>query len=124
MNLTREQILNMQPGRELNRLIDEEIFKRKFTEFPYGPAYYVENHGWHFGSDPYSESMDAAMEVEAIFDQDSEQRAEYAIQLHNVLGLKLHEPTTLNDVYLIAHATPGQRCKAALLAIGGEQNNE
>jgi hypothetical protein len=72
----------------------------------------------------YSEDISASWQAEeAIFGQDSELQEEYAIQLHNVLGLWLHEPTTLKNIYQFAHASPLERCKAALLAISKGRNS-
>ncbi|MEK5415122.1 BC1872 family protein [Paenibacillus sp. FSL L8-0708] len=104
MTLTREEILAMEPGQELSELVAVHVMDYEVGVVSLG----------HW--EP-SENISAAWEVESIFDQDTPLREDYAIELHNVMGLMLHEPTTLNNVYQFAHATPEQRCKAALLAV-------
>lgn len=115
MTLTREEILALEPGTELDKLVDEVIFKREFTELPMGWCYH-NGRGWVHAA-PYSFDITAAWKMESIFDQDSEIRGDYSIELHNVLGLMLHKRTTLDNIYQFVHATPEQRCKAALLAV-------
>ncbi|MEK5415231.1 hypothetical protein BSK49_19365 [Paenibacillus odorifer] len=130
MTLTREEIQGMKPGREMDALIAEKVLG--WTDIRrVNPAvihsFSADGNHANFGFSPvlykhvpfplYSTDISAAWEVESIFDQDTPLREDYAIELHNVMGLMLHEPTTLNNVYQFAHATPEQRCKAALLAV-------
>jgi hypothetical protein len=128
--MTREEILakwdSMTP-RERDALVAEKVMEwKERVDFDYVDgliARYVPGTMDVVNFQP-STDISAAWEVEAIFDQDSEICEEYAIQLHNVLGLWLHEPTTLNNVFQFAHATAEQRCKAALLAVMKGQTND
>ncbi|MNB92483.1 hypothetical protein D3C75_395870 [compost metagenome] len=112
--LTRKQIKDMKPGSKLDMLVATKL--RGQVEDRHRPGNIL--NGTH--STPpkeYSKDMNAAWEVEALFDQATDLREAYAIELHNVMGLMLHEPTTLSNVFQFAHATPEQRCKAMLLAV-------
>lgn len=61
MTLTREEILAKEPGPELDKLMDEIILQREFTEFPMGWCYH-NGRGWVHAS-PYSSDISAAWEV-------------------------------------------------------------
>lgn len=113
--LTREQVLALKPGNNLDLVVAIEVMGHEAGEFrddwiKLGPK---------FEGCPkrYSSDMSTAWRMESSFKQDVKLREAYAIELHNVMGLMLHEPTTLENVYQIAHATPEQRCKAAILAV-------
>ncbi|WP_340398095.1 hypothetical protein NST50_15415 [Paenibacillus sp. FSL E2-0202] len=137
MTLTREEILAMDPI-ELGPVVAEHVFKAKVIgkeNFPelslligwFGYEAWKPMKGtWHnaewrnseekawLDCPRFGEDIAAAYEMEKALDENI--REEYAIQLHNVMGFMLHEPTTLMNIYHFAHATPEQRCKAALLA--------
>lgn len=119
MTLTREEILRRNPGPELDALVAKHVMGWTTGE-SWGGIYWVDldkcNRYEKTVFKP-SRYINIAWEVESIFDQDTPLREDYAIELHNVMGLMLHEPTTLNNIYQFAHATPEQRCKAALLAV-------
>lgn len=121
MTLTREEIQGMKPGKELNELVMQHIFvmKKKPEGASFTWVHEVDGDivDWQPAYFSPSTNISAAWEVESTFDQDTSLREDYAIELHNVMGLMLHEPTTLNNIYQFAHATPEQRCKAALLAV-------
>lgn len=64
----------------------------------------------------YGEDISATWKMQSVLDQDPKIREQYAIELQNVLELNVIETTpTLDNIYQIVHATPAQRCKAALL---------
>lgn len=112
--LTRKQIKDMKPGRKLDMLVATKI--RGQVEDRHRPGNVLTG---TYSSPPkeYSKNISAAWEIESLFDQEVPLQEAYAIELHNVMGLMLHEPTTLSNVFQFAHATPEQRCKAALLAV-------
>lgn len=112
--LTRKQIKDMKPGGKLDLLVDTKV--RGKAEDRHRPGNVLDG---TYSTRPkeYSKDMTAAWEMESLFDQDVKLREAYAIELYIVMGLMPHEPTTLENVYQIAHATPEQRCKAALLAV-------
>ncbi|MEK5183181.1 hypothetical protein [Paenibacillus sp. FSL P4-0288] len=146
--MTRGEIMAMEPGRILDRMVQKHIFKwipwmEKRVDYlvvtyqkPGEKEPYMRSQNWRtekdrysiiefseidpmkhavYGDKDFSTEIALAWEVEAIFEQDTKLRGDYAIELNNVLGLKLYELTTLDNIYKLAHATPEQRCKAALL---------
>lgn len=138
MTLTREGIKALEPA-ELGPVVAEHIFQAKVIgkeNFPelrmligwFGAEAWKPMKGtWHnaewrnseerawMDCPRFGEDIAAAYEMEKVLNEDL--RDEYAIQLHNVMGIMLHESTTLMNIYQFAHATPEQRCKAALLAV-------
>lgn len=97
--LTREEILAMSAGRELDDLIE---FKVMGTSRP--------AKGFVINPKHYSESISAAWEMESTIPE--EKRRLYAMMLTNIAGTGFD----------LAHASPLDRCKAALLTtIQGEE---
>jgi hypothetical protein len=119
--LTEQQIRDMEPGRELDKVVEENVFGVALSDYTWGfrgnSLYknYEKGLRWH-DIQPYSTDISAAMKVEALFDHDEETRSKYMIQLYILVGLQPHIPPTLEDLYLIAHASALNRCKAALIA--------
>lgn len=120
--LTEQQIRDMEPGRELNRLVRMNIFGDIDENWSWIDTWghnWIKNTGGHgswFELPFYSTDISAAMEVEATFNQDEQTRSAYMIQLYILVGLQPHIPPTLEDLYIIAHASAADRCKAALIA--------
>lgn len=103
--MKREEILALS-GMELNKAVAVNIFGYRPDEY---------RDGWV--RKRYSEDMSAAWEVEEAFKDDMSKQGRYVSSLKDVLG----ENSLMFD---FIHATPAQRCKAALLAVleEGETN--
>lgn len=122
--MTREQILAMEPGRELDALIADKVMGWKEcgieglrTRTAWGKPSHFDCNDPRVRIPGFSTDISAAWEVEVQFNQDSEVKSDYMIGLYMIVGLQPHLKPSLDDLFLIAHATPEQRCKAALLAV-------
>lgn len=104
--MTREEILAMEPGRGLDALV------AKYVRFPRHTHPIEEIKEW---CSKYSTDISAAWEVEEQIHK-KRLNVEYCSALKQVVAAK-GEYVGLFD-YI--HATPEQRCKAALLAVLGE----
>ncbi|WP_156088563.1 BC1872 family protein [Mycobacterium tuberculosis] len=125
--MKRGDILVMESGRKLDALVAEEVMG--FTVYqaveannyyrlldsdghavdPFGGERETEEEAWN-DCYYYSTDMSAAWEVEEIFKGEVGFRASYVARLKEVLG-----PNAW--MFDFVHATPEQRCKAALLAV-------
>lgn len=140
MLLTREQVLAMEPL-ELRIEVAQHIFQAKVIRkeecpdsrlligyFGYKAWQPLSGKRWQDASwrnsdekawldcPRYGEDISATWTMQSVLDQDPKIREQYAIELQNVLELNAIEAIpTLDNIYQIAHATPAQRCKAALL---------
>ncbi|MBB6694396.1 hypothetical protein H7B90_23650 [Cohnella xylanilytica] len=99
MKLTRESIISMEPGRELDALVAANVF------------------GWHYGTyhpelRHYSTDISAAWEVEEKMDTD-ELFWRYTNHVKKIL---LQQREDGVNEYHLMHAPADVRCKAALLA--------
>lgn len=112
--LTREQVMKAS-GAVLDVMVAVHILKEPVVPL-HGEMMIMKDKSYHFIPN-YSGNIFEAWKAVSVMEHDEAMQEDYAIELHNVLGLMLHEPTTLENVYQIAHATPEQRCKAALLAV-------
>lgn len=133
--MTREEILAMKPGLELDALVAEHIFgwrRIKGPEFDYdGPCESndvlvpsnvtdEEAFKWmpareiipltYFVNRRWSKEMSIAQEVEDTFADYFDRQGRYVSCLKEAIG----ENASMFD---FVHATPEQRCKAALLAV-------
>jgi hypothetical protein len=129
MGIPRDEILAMEPGRELDALVAEKVME--WTNFsPIDPNcdYSVGVKGRkNFAIDPrdgkqkpiplYSSDIAAAFEVETkAIEKDP---AMYVHALASaVFGYnQVQNISDIKKLCLLIHATPEQRCKAALLAV-------
>ena len=136
MTLTREQILAMEPRRELDALIAEKVmgFKceidkgRQVVQWSAMGAY-GEWHTppmawkkWSYNVPPYSTDISAAFEAEEIaIEKDP---AMYVHALASVVFgcSQVQDISDIRKMCMLIHATPEQRCKAAMLVVmGGEE---
>ena len=106
--MTRDEILAMEPGRELDALVAEKVMGLTTGPDSYFDCAYEADDALHFSTD-----IAAAWEVESTMNESKLRRVLYTNRLRDVI---LHEKGTCSDFDLI-HATPAQRCKAALLAV-------
>jgi len=103
---------------ELNMQIAQEVTRLKGAGIPAGntiPGYLGED-GWWRGLPDYSGSLDAAWQMEDEIERRGGRPLQdaYVVALRNILW-----PSILVIPYLwdIIHATPEQRCRAALEAV-------
>ncbi|ASA25403.1 hypothetical protein [Paenibacillus donghaensis] len=153
MTLTREEILAMEPGRQLNRLVQEHILKwipwqegrGDYTAIVYqNPGErepYMRTQRWETAKERYSiiAYSDIDEMVHAVYGDkgwSTDISAAWEVE-ERILALYLNEQPGLIDDYIdslmdvirkehgfspafrLAHATPEQRCKAALMAVLG-----
>ncbi|OZQ66084.1 hypothetical protein CA600_12555 [Paenibacillus sp. VTT E-133280] len=143
MTLTREEILAMEPGTEFNTIVAKELFKATIINKPsslsdkifyllvdgdhFNPIEKGKNLGnawWRLSEEQaweacprYSTDISAAWEVESeLIQKNSGVQTRYVWSLKWVTGWEDKQPHFREDLKLI-HATPEQRCKAALLAV-------
>lgn len=119
--LTKEQILAMKPGREMNRLIAETVLRTGNTSSPvdFSEKDWFDYHHDIIGVFHYSSNISDVWQVEEQIKKVS-LTVEYTGALKQVV-LSSGEYVGMFD---FIHATPEQRCKAALLAVIGGSSNE
>lgn len=136
--MTREEILAMKPGRELDKLVAEKVFNWRKVPGPktdydgpcesfdvlvpptiadpfplYPPKGVIKP--WYF-CEYWSTDITAAWKVE----QEIKNRkiiSKYVIALMEVVGVENRCPFSDIEMFSIIHASPADRCKAALLAV-------
>jgi len=136
--VTRDEVLAMKPGRELDSLVAEKVMGWEY--FPaqvtgtlvrlgyfFDPVSGEAHHHWSPSTD-----ISAAWEVEAAAMEID--RLEYVAALMQVVWndmnyIELADPdnmTAWQAIPDLLRATPEQRCKAAILAVmdGEEQNHD
>lgn len=107
--LTREKILAMEPGRELDLLVENLIMNRFKSHMRHGE--------WVYPA-PRSRNIAAAWEVEdKVYSISAEMSLIYTRCLIDVM--KLGQGRHLSTLAKLIRATAEQRCKAALLAVMG-----
>jgi hypothetical protein len=133
--LTREQVLAMEPGNKLNAWVAWKVMGYSPTDTSFNPhkgELYIRKLARNAGSrnfpngvaivefaymemlPEFSENITAAWEVQEQVNQLSKEqipllKARYVAELSVIVGS--------NELFEIVHATPEQRCKAALLAV-------
>jgi len=133
--MTRDEVLAMKTGRELDELVIRHIMNIPivesvdlFSQYPFPAAWWVEDEGWYIADErdedgliymPFnpSEDMAAAFEAEEIaIEKDP---AMYVHALASVVfGYnQVQDISDIKKLCLLIHATPEQRCKAAVLAV-------
>ncbi|KKO51126.1 BC1872 family protein [Paenibacillus sp. DMB20] len=115
--MKREEILSLEPGRELDALVEQHVFKKQvvwlqdeYTDpFPVVP---VSKDEIGYIVDYSSSEISAAWDVE-------EQIKTLRLHVEYIQALRKVVMSTGEYVGLFdyIHATPEQRCKAALLAV-------
>jgi len=112
MKMSKEEILKMPAGREMDALVAEHIFKTPFQKPGHGPCCTCQTCGWSFDDCQcgYSESRDMAWEILEKF-------AYYELKK---LFLRYNVYIENNDNIRSGHSqentAPLAICKAALLA--------
>lgn len=121
MTLTREEIQGMKPGKKLNDLVMQHIFKMK--KEPVGESftwvYEVDEKIMDWRPHYFSPSADicAAWDMEEHI-SGIEKEGYYVKALCDVVGTPRDGTRMLAmDDWRMLHAKPEQRCKAALLAV-------
>jgi hypothetical protein len=113
--MTREEILAMDPGREMDALVGEKVFglqiywvRDEITDYyPVDERDVVIDH--------FSTDISAAMGVEAkIMQMEWHIQHKYLLTLHRITGV--YGEMNLKDIFSMMQASPADRCKAALLA--------
>lgn len=127
--MTREEILAMEPGRNLNALVATNLMGWELTDVhetvydiegrPEGGSLWRDDEGDAAWLPDYSNSLTAAWEVEELMSDDM---GKYVKALCDVVGTP-RDGTRLfaSDDWRLIHASPSDRCKAALLAVLGEE---
>lgn len=128
--MTRDEIMKMQPGRELDELVIRHIMNIPivesvdlFSQEPFPAAWWVEDEGWYVAYErdedgliymPLNPSEDiaAAWEVEEEINKRN-LRVVYCQALKTVM----HSKDEYVGMFDFVHASPADRCKAALLAV-------
>ncbi len=125
--MTEQEILAMQPGRELDAVVAEKVFGRLVTwnrAFQYLTDEEKKSDMRSFVTVPeYSTNISVAWEVEERI-QLLGLSDEYGFQLYLVTeaGEMVDGIHNINT-FKMAHSSPEQRCKAALIAIQGSECN-
>ena len=120
--MNRDEVLAMKPGQELNALVAEKVMGYVFSKMWDG---YVKENGRNvaFSIPRYSTDIAAAFEAEEIaIEKDP---AMYVHALASVVfGYnQVQDISDIKKLCLLIHATPEQRCKAALLAVMDNETN-
>ena len=128
--MTRDEVLAMKPGRELDALVIRHILNIPivksvdlFSQEPFPAAWWVEDEGWYVAYErdedgliymPFNPSEDiaAAWEVEEEINKRN-LRVVYCQALKTVM----HSKDEYVGMFDFVHASPADRCKAALLAV-------
>ena len=112
--MTRDEIMKMEPGRELDAIVDNLVLNR------YGTTRKHEE--WVYPA-PRSTDIAAAFEAEEIaIEKDP---AMYVHALASVVFgcSQVQDISDIRKMCMLIHATPEQRCKAALLAVMDNETN-
>ena len=120
--MTRDEMMAMEPGRELDALVMQYIFKAEKKDIG-DECYWVsevngEEECWPRWFSP-STDIAAAFEAEEIaIEKDP------AMYIHALASVvfdynQVQDISAIKKLCLFIHATPEQRCKAALLAVNG-----
>jgi len=113
--LTRDEILVMKPGRELDALVAEKTMGQRFRS---------EWHKLHNDTIAcYSTDIAAAFEVETKAIENDPSMYVHALA-SVVFGYnQVQDISDIRKMCMLIHATPEQRCKAALLAVMDNETN-
>lgn len=115
--MTREEVLAMESGRDLDKLIAEKIFGREFESFPMGDCFYDGN-GWVM-ADRYSTDISAVWEVVEKFPLSMIERVEVFVG-NITVNVTLYPSTESEKSYTASSNSFGlSTCRAALLAVLG-----
>jgi len=120
--MTRDEILSLKPGRELDTKIEIEVFGLKPSKTT--PGWVVEGVRAR-PPRPFSTDIAAAFEAETkVIEKDPSM---YVHALASVVFgySQVQDISDIRKMCMLIHATPEQRCKAALLAVmDGEDEHE
>lgn len=117
--LTREQILSMEVGRELDiRVIEDVLGAVKELNGAREVVWRGKYRYYFLDSFKPSTDISAAFEIEIeIMTMEGHIQIGYVSRLHEIVGVGFGKPLTVVEELKLIHATPEQRCKAALLAV-------
>ncbi|SLJ98298.1 MULTISPECIES: BC1872 family protein [unclassified Paenibacillus] len=108
--LTREQVLAMEPGTDLNILVAVHVLHQPVHPLIGSPMIRLGKN--YYFIPEYSGQIEDAWDVEEAL-KDVRVRTRYTNRLLRIILAEKGEC----DQYDLMHATPEQRCKAALLAV-------
>jgi hypothetical protein len=117
IGVTRDEILAMEPGEELNLLVGEKVFGLKFTSFPRGKCYYVDGMGWHTVNDYSTRISDAWEVVERMHRWGGCNLGCYGSRHGKVKWVVVDTIAPNGHHKVTAHTAPEAICKAALLVV-------
>ncbi|WEK53273.1 MAG: hypothetical protein P0Y55_11810 [Candidatus Cohnella colombiensis] len=121
MTYTREQILAMEPGTKMDKLVAENVMRWHIYIGEYnGKEYWNDDNDFSpYAVNDFKPSYDisAAWGVEEeILQKPTEVQVRYLLEIKLLIGgRELGKAFNLR----VMHASPEQRCKAALLAVMG-----
>ena len=136
--MTRDEVLTMKPGRELDALVAEKVMGWRKKTFPGGGGGFtawVDENGkvmklisnstmseTCYRCDYFRPSTDIVDAFEAEEIAIEKYPAMYVHALASVIFVynRVQDISDIKKLCLFIHATPEQRCKAALLAVMGE----
>lgn len=117
--MTRDEILSMKPGRELDELVGEFM---GYEYVPYqlngryvGKDYFINKDGEPLYDWSPSTDIAAAWEVEEEIARQNKH-----VAYCQALKIVLYSKDEYVGMFDCVHASPADRCKAALLAVTGE----
>jgi len=135
--MTRDEILVMKPGRELDELVIRHIMNIPivesvdlFSREPFPAAWWVEDEGWYIADErdedgliyrPFNPSENAAAALE-VAEQLQKQGYVVCIELlpYEKTSVGVYEADPANQIAYAKAQTPAEAiCKAALLAVMG-----
>ena len=100
--MTRDEVLSMKPGRELDALVARKLFHIHNPDPRWKPSEEI-SEAWG--------DVEEEIRIRGL-------QMEYLYELMRVTGVSDFQ---LHSVFELVHASPADRCKAALLALeGGE----
>ena len=136
--MTRDEVLAMKPGRELDALVIRHIMNIPivksvdlFSQEPFPAAWWVEDEGWYIACErdedgliymPFnpSEDISAAWEVvEKMLERGGCEIGCYGSK-NGAKWFEVNVITMNGEVTVTAHTAPEAICKAALLVVMGE----
>ncbi|MEC0211861.1 hypothetical protein P4H70_23240 [Paenibacillus ehimensis] len=129
--MNEQQIRDMKPGRELDAAVAEFVMKLPEVRW-WESIHFKPNKMLVYGRNAvnsgimvpqYSTDISAAaMEVEAkVLSMDDETKVRYMQALWDVLNITVGEEDHWVNILKMVHASAADRCRAALLAIGGAE---
>ena len=119
--MTREEIMNMKPGRELDALVAEKVmgWKTNWLKTDWWEEINPNTHRHKGLVKDFKPSTDIAAAFEAETKVIEKDPSMYVHALASVVFgySQVQDISDIRKMCMLIHATPEQRCKAALLAV-------